>query len=108
MSDAIIVMVTCGSSGEAETIARQLLEEKLVACVNIAGRIRSLFHWKGAIARESESLLLMKTVLSRFDDLARRVKELHPYEVPEIIAMPIMVGNPDYLNWIEQATSPEG
>jgi periplasmic divalent cation tolerance protein len=107
MSEAIIVMVTCGSSGEAETIAKQLLEERLVACVNIAGRIRSLFHWEGAIARESESLLLMKTRLECFDDLAKRVKELHPYEVPEIIAMPIMVGNPDYLDWIKQATSTE-
>ena len=107
MDDAIIVMVTCSNAQEAETIANALLEEHLVACVNIAGRIRSLFHWQGAIARESESLLLMKTTEGRFEALARRVKELHSYEVPEIIAMPIQVGNPDYLNWIRESTQAE-
>lgn len=104
MSDAIVVMVTCASTPEAEAIARQLLEERLVACVNIAGRIRSLYHWQGTVARESESLLLMKTRAEKFDELSRRVKELHPYEVPEIIGMPIMVGNPDYLDWIREST----
>ncbi len=108
MSEAILVMVTCGSSQEAEKIAQLLLEERLVACVNIAGRIRSLFHWEGAIARESESLLLMKTRAECFDELSRRVKEVHSYEVPEIIAMPIMVGNPDYLDWIRESTTPDG
>ncbi len=106
MSEAIIVMVTCASSPEAEKLANQLLKERLVACVNIAGRIRSLFHWEGTVARESESLLLMKTTRERWDDLSRRVKELHPYEVPEVIAMPIMVGNPDYLDWVREVTEP--
>ena len=104
MSNAIIVMVTCSNAEEADTIATALLEEHLVACVNIAGRIRSLYHWQGAIARESESLLLMKTQQERFEALSRRVKELHSYEVPEIIAMPIQVGNPDYLEWIREST----
>ncbi|MFW6189076.1 MAG: divalent-cation tolerance protein CutA [Planctomycetota bacterium] len=107
MSEAIIVMVTCGSSPEAEKLAKQLLADRLVACVNIAGRIRSLFHWEGTVARESESLLLMKTTRERWDALSDRVKELHPYEVPEIIAMPIMVGNPDYLDWVREVTEPE-
>jgi periplasmic divalent cation tolerance protein len=107
MNDAIIVMVTCSNSEEADRIAEALLEEHLVACVNIAGRIRSLFHWQGAIARESESLLLMKTQQPRFEALSRRVKELHSYEVPEIIAMPIQVGNPDYLAWIRESTQPQ-
>jgi len=107
VSEAILVMVTCASGPEAEQIANQLLEERLVACVNIAGRIRSLFHWQGAVARESESLLLMKTTRERFDELSRRIKELHSYEVPEIIAMPVIVGNPDYLDWIEESTEPQ-
>ncbi|MHC4480635.1 MAG: divalent-cation tolerance protein CutA [Planctomycetota bacterium] len=106
MSEAIVVMVTCGNSAEAETIAGKLLQERLVACVNIAGRIRSLFHWEGAVARESESLLLMKTRSDCFDALSSRIKELHSYEVPEIIGMPIMVGNPDYLDWIRESTTP--
>jgi periplasmic divalent cation tolerance protein len=101
-------MVTCPSGSEAETMARQLLEEHLVACVNIAGRIRSLFHWKGEIARESESLLLMKTRGELFDDLCRRVRELHPYEVPEVVAVPISVGNPAYLEWVRESTSRGG
>ena len=67
-------------------------------------RIRSLFHSQGTIVRESESLLLMKTLRSRFDRLSEMVQELHSYEVPEIIAMPIMVGNPDYLAWIREST----
>ncbi len=108
MSEAIIVMVTCGSGPEAEEISNQLLKERLVACVNIAGRIRSLFHWRGAVARESESLLLMKTTRERFEDLSRRIKELHSYEVPEVIAMPVIVGNPDYLDWIRESTEPKG
>jgi periplasmic divalent cation tolerance protein len=106
VSEAIIVMVTCGNSAEAEAIANELLQERLVACVNIAGRIRSLFHWQGTVARESESLLLMKTQRGRFEQLSRRVKELHSYQVPEVIAMPVIVGNPDYLAWIEEATAP--
>lgn len=105
MNEAIVVMVTCGNAAEAETIAHKLLEERLVACVNIAGRIRSLFHWEGAVARESESLLLMKTRQECFDALSQRIKELHSYQVPEIIAMPIMVGNPDYLDWIRESTT---
>lgn len=100
-------MVTCGSSAEAERMAKQLLEENLVACVNIAGRIRSLFKWKGAVSRESESLLLMKTRRELFEPLCDRVKELHTYEVPEIIAVPIIVGNPDYLDWICESTGTE-
>jgi len=107
MSEPIIVMVTCGNNAEAETIARRLLEERLVACVNIAGRIRSLFQWEGVVSRESESLLLMKSRRECFDRLASLVKELHSYDVPEVIAMPIMVGNPDYLAWIEESTTPE-
>ena len=80
------------------------IEERASGIPNIAGRIRSLFHWQGAIARESESLLLMKTRSECFDRLSRRIKELHSYEVPEVIAMPIMVGNPDYLAWINEST----
>ncbi len=104
MDEAILVIVTCGSGPEAEKLAKQLLEERLVACVNIAGRIRSLFRWKGAVARESESLLLMKTRRALFDPLCQRVRELHSYEVPEVIAFPVMAGNPEYLEWISQST----
>jgi len=105
VTEPIIVMITCGNRQEAQSIAERLLEERLVACVNIAGRIRSLFHWQGAVARESEWLLLMKTRRGCFEELSRLVKQMHSYQVPEIIGMPIMVGNPDYLDWIGEATS---
>ncbi len=107
MAEQILVMVTCASSPEAESISRQLLEERLIACVNIAGRIRSLYRWKGAMARESESLLLMKTRRDLFDRLCERVRELHSYEVPEVVAFPIVAGNPEYLDWIEESLEGE-
>ena len=104
MTDAIMVMVTCRSSRDATELANTLLEEHLVACVNIAGRVRSLFFWEGALQRESESLLLMKTHKDLFDKLRERVEELHSYEVPEIIAVPLVYGNEDYINWIAKVT----
>ena len=107
MTDAIVVMVTCGSRAEAETIAERLVEERLVACAGIAGEVRSIFHWQGAISRETETLLIMKTQMSCFEPLSRRVKELHSYQVPEIIALPILSGTPDYLSWIRDSTRPQ-
>jgi periplasmic divalent cation tolerance protein len=105
MTDAIMVMVTCRSSRDATDLANVLLEERLVACVNIAGRIRSLFFWEGAPQRESESLLLMKTQRDLFDKLRERVEELHSYDVPEIVAVPLVCGNKEYLDWIEKVTA---
>jgi len=104
VSEPIVVMVTCSNSAEAETIANALIQERLVACVNMAGRIRSLFHWQGAVSRESETLLLMKTRRGRFDAVCRRVRELHSYQVPEIIALPIIAGSQEYLDWIREST----
>lgn len=104
MTDAIMVMVTCRSSRDATELANALLKEHLVACVNIAGRIHSLFFWEGALQRESESLLLMKTHKELFDKLRERVEELHSYEVPEIIAVPLVYGNEEYINWIAKVT----
>lgn len=104
MTDAILVMVTCRSSRDATELANALLREHLVACVNIAGRVRSLFFWEGALQRESESLLLMKTHKDLFEKLKDRVEELHSYDVPEIVAVPLEYGNDEYLEWIEQVT----
>jgi len=104
VTEVILVMVTCPSNREAEEIAGTLLSERLVACVNIAGRVRSLFRWEGTVARESESLLLMKTRKALFDRLARRLGELHSYDVPEVVAVPIVAGNEEYLNWVSENT----
>jgi periplasmic divalent cation tolerance protein len=105
MGEPIFVMVTCATADEAEAIANRLVEERLAACVNIFGRLRSLFHWKGALARETEFLLTVKTCREQFDALNRMVKELHSYEVPEVIGVPIMLGNEDYLDWIRRSTA---
>jgi len=104
VSDFIVVFVTCGSEDEALKIARALVEEKLAACANMISPLRSIYRWEGKICDEKESLLVIKTRQSLFEDLAKRVKALHSYSVPEIIALPITEGSPTYLNWIEENT----
>lgn len=104
MAGEIIVLITTPSIGEARRIGRTMVEEKLAACVNVIPRISSVFRWKNAIFRERESLLILKTRRSRFKSLAKRVQSLHSYSVPEIIAIPIVLGSEDYLRWIRQST----
>ncbi len=86
-------------------IAEKLVEEKLVACVNILPQIRSVFLWKGEVCREAEILMIMKTPTFLFPSLQKRVKELHSYEVPEIIAFPVSQGLPQYLQWVVESTA---
>jgi len=100
----MVVFVTCGSEDEALKIARALVGEKLAACANMISPLRSIYRWEGKICDEKEWLLLIKTRQSRFEDLAKRVKALHSYSVPEIIALPITEGSPAYLNWISENT----
>ena len=107
MPDALVVLVTVGSESEAETIATALLDERLAACVNIGGPIRSLYRWQGRIADDREWQLVIKTRSDLFDALADRVRVLHSYDVPEIIGLPVTVGNPAYLEWLEEATRPQ-
>ena len=104
MPDHMVVFVTCGSEDEALKIARALVEEKLAACANMISPLRSIYRWEGKICDEKEWLLLIKTRQSRFEDLAKRVKALHSYSLPEIIALPITEGSPAYLNWISENT----
>jgi periplasmic divalent cation tolerance protein len=81
-----------------------LVEERLAACANIVSPLRSIYRWEGKIWDEKEWLLIIKTQQSTFEDLSKRVKALHSYSVPEIIALPIVEGSPAYLNWIEENT----
>ena len=104
MTDALVVLVTAGSESEAETIARALLDERLAACVTIGGPIRSLYRWQGRLADDREWQLVIKTQADLFDALADRIRALHSYDVPEIIGLPVTVGNPAYLEWLEEAT----
>ncbi|MGB9854521.1 MAG: divalent-cation tolerance protein CutA [Candidatus Bathyarchaeales archaeon] len=98
---SIVVLVTTTSSEEAEKIVKHLLEEKLIACANIIGPAHSLFWWQGKIDEAKEYLILMKTRKDLFEKLCERVKALHSYEVPEIIALPIIGGFKAYLEWLE-------
>jgi periplasmic divalent cation tolerance protein len=96
----VIIMVTTASKGEAETIARRLLKAKLIACANILGPVSSYFHWSGKVERAEEYLLLMKSRQDLFEVLLKKVKALHSYEVPEILALPIAKGSKEYLEWL--------
>ncbi len=100
----IVVLVTSGSEAEATKIARGLVEQQLVACVNILPGIHSFFHWEGKVTDETEFLLIAKTVDLLFEQVATAVKSLHSYSTPEVIALPIQDGLQDYLDWIENVT----
>ena len=98
--DYTLVMVTASSREEAEKIATTLLERKLIACANILGPVSSRFWWQGKIDSAEEYMIFMKTKRELFDQVADNVKQLHSYEVPEIIALPIVEGAKPYLEWI--------
>ncbi len=104
MPKEIVVLITAPSLREARAIGRKLVEEKLAACANIIPQVASIFSWQGKICRERESLMILKTQQSSFDRLVTRVKSLHSYSVPEVIALPIILGSKDYLRWIRNST----
>ena len=99
----IVVFVTAKDKAEAERIARGLLEDKLVACVNILDGVKSMFWWEGKVDQSPEALLILKSRKDRFSHIVKKVKSLHSYDLPEIIAMPIVEGSEDYLDWIDSS-----
>ena len=98
----IIVLVTAADDDEARLIARVLLEQKKAACINIMSGVVSLFHWQDKIEKTSESLLVIKTSQPLLNELVALVKEMHSYENPEIIALPVIGGSSQYLDWIDK------
>jgi len=98
----IVVFITAPSAKEANDIANELIDKEVAACVNLIKGVKSVFTWQGKKAKASEVLLIVKTRLSRFAKLKRIVKRLHSYQVPEIIAMPIVEGETRYLKWISE------
>lgn len=103
--DGIVVLMTAPKGEEAAKIARALVENKLAGCVNMIGPIRSIYSWQEKIEDDKEVLLIAKTAKRLFKRLVKKVKELHSYTVPEIVAIPIVEGDTDYLNWLKEATS---
>lgn len=100
----IMILTTCPGSISAKKIAQDLVSEKLVACVNVVPGIQSFFAWVGKVDSANEHLLIIKTTTGNFDAVEKRIKKLHPYELPEVISVPIYSGSAEYLNWIDTNT----
>lgn len=101
MTDKIVVLTTCGSAAEAQRLARLLVEERLAACVQVLPSVQSVYRWRGAVEQSAEWLLLIKSRRGLFDEIRRRIRSEHSYELPEILATAIVDGEPDYLAWID-------
>jgi periplasmic divalent cation tolerance protein len=102
MSARIVALTTVGTPEDADRIARALVERGLAACVNVVPGLISTYRWKGAVQREGELLLVIKTRAERFEALREALLALHPYEVPELIALPIEAGHAPYLAWLDE------
>jgi periplasmic divalent cation tolerance protein len=101
MTDQIVVLSTCATEADAERLARALVTARLAACVNVVPRVRSFFHWKGKIEDAKECLLIIKTSRALFPALEAEMERLHPYELPELLALPVVAGARNYLNWMQ-------
>jgi periplasmic divalent cation tolerance protein len=104
MTEALVVLVTVPSRELGEDIAAKLVTERLAACVNVLGPIRSVYRWNDEICRDDEHLLVIKTGRERYLVLEQQVRALHPYSVPEVIALPVEAGSQAYLSWISDET----
>jgi periplasmic divalent cation tolerance protein len=102
--DCVLVLCTCPSDTVAAEIATSLIEQNLAACVSRVPGARSWYRWQGHLEKDDEVLLLIKTIRERFGELEQAVRRLHPYEVPEIIALPVVAGSEAYLQWIRNST----
>lgn len=102
MTDKIMVLSACASLEEAERIARAVVEKQLAACVNLLPAVRSIYRWKDAVEDQQETLLLMKSSRGLFDQLRAQIEKMHSYEVPEVIAIPMVAGSQGYLDWMNR------
>jgi periplasmic divalent cation tolerance protein len=103
MTDKIVVFSSCATQEEAERIARALVEQRLTACVSVVAGVRSVYRWQGAVETAEEWLLIVKSSRERFEALRAAIEKAHSYEVPELLALPVVDGAPNYLHWIEES-----
>ena len=103
--DYIVLFITTANADEAQQISRVLLERRKIACANIVPRVDSHFWWEGSLDSGEESLLIAKTKSSLLPEVIELVKEMHSYDLPEIIALPVIGGNQDYLRWIDESVA---
>lgn len=99
-SPYILVLSTCPDEATAERLAVNLVDAKVAACVNILGPLRSIYHWKGAVQKDDEMLLIVKTHRDRYSEVERLIVQQHPYELPEVVQVAIGAGSADYLSWM--------
>lgn len=103
-AEFVVVLITCGSEGEAHALAQRLVEHRLAACVNVVPGVTSFYWWKGEVQRDAEWLLLVKARAEHLEALVQKVRGWHSYEEPEVIALPIVAGSPTYLAWVQEST----
>src|ERR1700689_98518 len=106
MTDKIVVLNTCGSAEEAERLARTLVDRRLAACVTVISPVRSFYRWNGAVVDAAEWLLVIKTSRPLFERLQSALESTHSYELPEILALPVVEGSANYLAWIDGELRP--
>lgn len=105
MDETLVVLTTLPDRGAATTLARELVERRLAACVNVMAECTSIYRWQGAVQEAQEVPLLIKTRAVLYDQLESAINELHPYDLPEIIAVPVVQGLDEYLQWVGESTS---
>jgi periplasmic divalent cation tolerance protein len=101
----VIVLTTIASTADGRELASILVTERLAACVNVLAEMDSVYRWKGAVDSERERQLIIKTTAGRVDQLKARLHEIHPYELPEFIIIPVVAGSDHYLNWLRESTT---
>jgi periplasmic divalent cation tolerance protein len=102
--DILVLLSTCPDAATAERLARELVGASLVACVNIVPGLRSIYRWNGAVHADDETLMILKTTADRCAAVRERLAALHPYDVPEIVALPVVDGHHPYLQWVVDST----
>ena len=105
MTDCVLVWTTLGADADARTLAETLVNERLAACVTVQAPMDSVYRWRGSVEHERERQILIKTTTERVPALAARVRELHPYELPEFLVTPVVSGSEGYLAWLRESTT---